>query len=74
MEVQFTADLQARLAQRASQKGLGTEQVVQEVVSQFFEEEDRLIQAIRRGEASLERGEFLSHEQVGEKLARFLRS
>jgi predicted transcriptional regulator len=27
---------------------------------------------VRRGEAALERGEFLTHEQVGERLRRFL--
>jgi predicted transcriptional regulator len=27
---------------------------------------------VKRGEAALERGEFLTHEQVGERLRRFL--
>jgi predicted transcriptional regulator len=72
MEVQFKPGLQERLAQRAAQQGLGTDEVVQDVVERFFEEEDRFIQAVRRGEAALERGESLSHEEAGEKLARFL--
>lgn len=72
MEVQFTPDLQARLAQRAAEKGLNPTEVVQDVVSRYFEEEDRFVEAVKRGEAALERGEFLTHEQVGERLRRFL--
>jgi len=30
------------------------------------------MEAIHRGEQALERGEFLTHEQVGQKLKRFL--
>ena len=72
MEVNFTPDLQARLTQRASQQGLDPDEVVQDVVARYFEEEDRFVEAVKRGEAALERGEFLTHEQVGERLRRFL--
>lgn len=46
--------------------------VGKDVVARYFEEEDRFIDAVQRGEAALERGEFLTHEQVGERLRRFL--
>ena len=72
MEVQFTPDLQARLAQRAEQKGVNPNEVVQDVVARYFEEEDRFVEAVKRGEAALERGESLTHEQVGERLRPFL--
>jgi len=72
MEVQFTPDLQARLAQRANQQGVKLNEVVQDVVARYFAEEDRFVEAVRRGEAALERGEYLTHEQVGERLRRFL--
>ena len=72
MDVQFTPDLQARLSQRASQQGVNPNEVVQEVVARYFEEEDRFVEAVKRGEAALERGEFVTHEQVGERLRRFL--
>jgi predicted transcriptional regulator len=72
MEVQFNPDLQARLTERAAQKGVKPNEVVQDVVARYFEEEDRFVEAVKRGEAALERGEFLSHEQVGERLRRFL--
>lgn len=72
MEVHFNPDLQARLAHRANQQGLKPDEVVQDVVTRYFEEEDRFVEAVKRGEAALERGEFLTQEQVGERLRRFL--
>ncbi len=72
MEVHFTPDLQARLAQRASEHGCDLGEVVQDVVARYFAEEDRFIEAVKRGEAALDRGEFFTHEQVGERLRRFL--
>ena len=72
MEVHFNPDLQARLTQRATQEGRNLDETVQDVVARYFEEEDRFIEAVRRGEAALDRGEFLTHEQVGDRLRRFL--
>ena len=72
MEVHFTPDLQARLSERAAQQARDPEEVVQDVVARYFEEEDRFVEAVKRGEAALERGEFLTQEQVGDRLRRFL--
>jgi predicted transcriptional regulator len=72
MEVHFAPDLQAKLAQRATQQGRALDETVQDVVARYFEEEDRFIEAVKRGEAALESGEFLTHEQVGDRLRRFL--
>lgn len=72
MEVHFNPDLQGRLTERAAQQGRGLDETVQDVVARYFEEEDRFIEAVKRGEAAFERGEFLTHEQMGERLRRFL--
>ncbi len=72
MEVEFNSDFQVRLARRAAQQGVQPNEVVRAVVMEYFEEEDRLVEAVKRGEAALERGEFLSHTQAGERLRRFL--
>jgi predicted transcriptional regulator len=73
MEVHFPAELEARLAESAAQQGRGPDELVQEVVSRYFDEEARFVAAVARGEEALERGEFLTHEQVGKRLDRFLR-
>jgi predicted transcriptional regulator len=72
MEVHFNPDLQARIAQRAAQQGSNLDKTVQDVVARYFEEEDRFFDTVKRGEGALERGEFLTHEQVGCRLRRVL--
>lgn len=72
MEVHFTPDLQSKFTQLANQQGRKLDETVQDVVARYFEEENRFLEAVKRGEAALERGEFLTHEQVGDRLRRFL--
>jgi predicted transcriptional regulator len=72
MEVHFTPELEAKLAQTAAQKGRNPDQLVQELIEKYFDEETRFAEAVQRGEDALVRGEYLTHEQVGERLQRFL--
>jgi predicted transcriptional regulator len=72
MVVDFTPELEAKLAQSAAQQGRNPSELVQEVVSRYFDEESRLIEAVNRGEEALQRDEYLTHEQVGRRLERFL--
>jgi predicted transcriptional regulator len=74
MEVHFTPELEAKLVQSASQQGRNPDELVQELVERYFDEESRFIQAVNRGEDALRRGDYLTHEQVGERLERFLRT
>ena len=46
--------------------------LVQQVVARFFDEESRFVDAVNRGEKAFLNGEFLTHEQVGQRLERFL--
>ena len=73
MEVHFSPEVEAKLTRSAAQQGRNPDQLVQEVVSRYFEEETRFVEAVKRGEEALQRGEYLTHEQVGERLQRFLR-
>jgi predicted transcriptional regulator len=72
MEVHFTPELEAKLAQSAAQQGRNPDEMVRQVVARYFDEESRFTDAVRRGEEALQRGEYLTHEQVGERLERFL--
>jgi predicted transcriptional regulator len=72
MEVHFSSRLEARLTQRATQQGRKPDEFVQDVVARYLDEEDRFVAAVKRGEDALEHGEYLTHEQVGERLRRFL--
>jgi hypothetical protein len=44
---------------------------VQDVVTRYFEEEARFVEGVKRGEEALQRGEYLTHEQVGQRRAVF---
>ena len=70
MEVHFAPELEEKLAQSAAQQGRNPDELVQEVVARHFDEESRFLEAVIRGEEALERGEYLTHEQMGERLDR----
>jgi predicted transcriptional regulator len=73
MEVLFTPEIEARLARSAAEQGRNPDELVQQVVARYFDEESRFVDAVNRGEKALETGKYLTHEQVGERLERFLR-
>ncbi len=72
MEISFSPEMEAKLAESAAKQGRKPEQFVQDVVAQYLEEETRFVAAVKRGEDALARGEYLTHEQVSERLRRFL--
>jgi predicted transcriptional regulator len=74
MEVNFTPEVESKLTHIAAQQGRKPADLVEEVIAQYFDEEARLARAVSLGEEALQRGEHLTHEQVGERLQRFLRS
>ena len=57
-----------------STQGCNPDQLVQEALTRYFQEEARFVEAVKRGEEALERGEYLTHEQVGQRLQRFLQT
>ena len=72
MEVQFTPEREARLAESAAQQGRNPNELVRQVLARYFDEESRFVDAVMRGETALERGDNLTHEQVGKRLERLL--
>lgn len=72
MEMHFSPELEATLAHSAARQGRNPDELVQEVLTRYFEEETRFLEAVKSGEDALTRGEHLTHEQVGQRLKRFL--
>jgi predicted transcriptional regulator len=72
MQVHFTPELEAKLAQSAAQQGRNPDELVQRVMARYFDEESRFIEAVNRGEEALRRGDYLTQEQVSQRLDRFL--
>lgn len=73
MEVHVTGELETKLTHSAAEQGRKPDDLVQDVLMRYFEEEARFAEAVKRGEEALQRGEYLTHEQVGQRLERFLR-
>jgi predicted transcriptional regulator len=48
--------------------------LVQDALTRYFEEEARFVGAVKRGEEALARGEYLTHEQVSQRLQRVLQT
>jgi predicted transcriptional regulator len=74
MEVHLTAEQQQLLAELAAQRGRDADALAQEAISRYLAEEARFVEAVKLGESALQRGEYLTHEQVGERLNRLFRS
>jgi predicted transcriptional regulator len=74
MEVHLTPEQQHQLAELAAQRGRDANALALEAISRYLADEVRFIDAVKLGEAALERGEYLTHEQVGERLNRLFRS
>jgi predicted transcriptional regulator len=73
MDVHITQpELEARLMQSAARQGVHPDELVQDLLNRHFDEETRFLAAVRKGDTSLRRGEYLTHEAVGQRLKRFL--
>jgi predicted transcriptional regulator len=73
MEIRLQPEKEAQLAEIAAQRGLNTDELAQQVLSHYLEDDSRFVEAVNIGLAAAERGEFVEHEQVGEKLRQILR-
>ena len=74
MEVQLTPEQEAELSKLASRRGREPKQLAEEVLSSYLENEARFVEAVQRGIESLNRGEYISHEEVGARIDRLFPS
>jgi predicted transcriptional regulator len=73
MEISLAPELEARLAKIASEAGKAADQMVQELVSEYLDHDEWFKGEVRKGLASLDGGNFVSHEEVGRQIERILR-
>ncbi len=73
MEVSFNPEVEATLKRIAQETGRGAEQVVVDLVSTQLDYDAWFRQEVQKGIDSLDRGEFRTHEEVGERMQRILR-
>jgi predicted transcriptional regulator len=74
MEVHFTPDQEAQLAQIATKAGTDPEHLVKDAALRLLEEEARFRAAVREGIAQADRGEFIEEEEMAARFEEMLRS
>jgi predicted transcriptional regulator len=73
MEVKPSRELQAKVDRAAAENKSGTEEYVQQVVEQYVDHDAWFRQQVTRGLEQLDRGEFLTHEEVGARIDQMFR-
>jgi predicted transcriptional regulator len=68
MEVDLNPDLQAKLARIASAQGRDANALVREAIERLVDHDEWSVSEVEKGLAQIERGEVLTHEEVGSRL------
>ena len=74
MELHFTPEQEARLAQIATKEGTDAERLVKEAALRLLAEDARFRAAVREGIAQADRGEFVEEQEMDARLEQMLRS
>ena len=74
MEVHFSPDVETRLQQVAVANGKDAEQLVKDTVARMLENQARFIAGVQRGIEQADRGEFVAHKAVLNRIDSLLQS
>ena len=74
MEVQFSPELQAKVDRVAAENQSGPDEYVKQLVESYLDHDVWFRQQVRKGLNQLDRGEFLTHEEMGERIEQMFRS
>jgi predicted transcriptional regulator len=72
MEVKLTPELEAKLGSIAAKQGRDAQSLVAEAVERLVGYDEWFVREVEKGLAQIERGEFLTHEEVGARLEKLL--
>jgi predicted transcriptional regulator len=72
MEVQIGPETQERLNRLALERGSDAESLAKEAIERFIDFDEWFIREVDKGVAAADRGELLSHEEVGARLNAYL--
>ena len=74
MEVHFSPDVETQLQQVASANGKNAEQLVKDTIARMLENQARFIAGVQRGIEQADRGEFVEHKDVLDRIDRLFHS
>jgi predicted transcriptional regulator len=72
MELHFTPEQEAQLAEIASQAGTDAEQLVKNAALRLLERDARFRAAVRNGIEQADRGEFIADDEMEARIERML--
>jgi predicted transcriptional regulator len=72
MEVPLNPDVQAKLSKLAATRGSNAEILAREAIEHFVDYDEWFIREVEEGFAQIERGDVLSHAEVGARFVRIL--
>jgi len=70
MEVNLSADLEAKLARLASMEGRDTAALLEEAVERLVNHDEWFLGEVEKGLAAAGRGELVDHEEIGRMIQR----
>jgi predicted transcriptional regulator len=73
MEVHFTPEQEAQLAQISTQEVTDPERLVKDAALRLLDEDARFHAAVEKGIAAANRGEFIEEEEMDARLEQMLR-
>jgi predicted transcriptional regulator len=73
MDVQLSPDVEAEITRRATSAGKTPGEVIQELIATVLADEPRFLAALEVGFAELDAGQFVTHEEVGQRIERRFR-
>jgi predicted transcriptional regulator len=74
MELHFTPEQEAQLAQIAAKEGTDAERLVKDAALRLLEEDAHFRATVREGIAQADRGEFIEEKEMDARLEQMLRS
>ncbi|MHB8653921.1 MAG: CopG family ribbon-helix-helix protein [Terriglobia bacterium] len=72
MELTLNPDVQTKLTRIAAERGSDVEALAREAIERFVEYDQWFVGEVEKGLAQIERGEVLTHEEVGARMEKFL--
>ena len=72
MEIHLNPDVQDKLSRIAAARGSNAERLAREAIERFVNYDEWFIREVEKGLAAADRGELLTHEEVGMRLEKRL--
>ena len=71
MEVDFSPETEAKLNRVAEENGSGSAEYVRQLVEHYLDYDSWFRQKVNTGLEQLDAGQYLTHEEVGQRIAKF---